>query len=135
VDSRIFYTQNLEINAEKQPEAPYQLSNSPSDVVESTISLISGSGRNVTVDNWFTSVPLAMKLLKDHNLTLEGTKRKNKKEIPPQKVQTKNKSVSTSIFCFRKEMTMVSYVPKKGRDYYWFQQCTMMIRWMKQHNS
>src|SRR5215510_13837214 len=46
------------------------LSNSPADIVERIISPISGSGRNVTVDNWFTSVPLEMKLLKDHNLTL-----------------------------------------------------------------
>jgi D-arabinose 1-dehydrogenase-like Zn-dependent alcohol dehydrogenase len=56
-----------------------------------------------------------MKLLKDHNLTLLGTIRKNKKEIPPQLVQTKNKAVNTSILWFRKEMTMVSYVPKKGK--------------------
>jgi hypothetical protein len=115
VDSRIFYTQNLEIYAEKQPEGPYQLSNSPADVVERMISPTSGSGRNVTVDNWFTSVPLAMKLLKDHNLTLLETIRINKKEIPPQLFQTKNRSVNTSIFCFRKKMPMVSYVPKKGR--------------------
>jgi hypothetical protein len=57
----------------------------------------------VTVDNWFTSVPLAMKLLKDHNLTFLETIRKNKKEIPPQLVQTKNKAVNTSMFCFRKK--------------------------------
>jgi hypothetical protein len=115
VDSRIFYTQNLEIYVGKQPEGPYQLSNSPADIVERMISLISGSGRNVTVDNWFTSIPLAMKLLKDNNLTLLGTIRKNKKEIPTQLVQTKIKAVTTSIFCFQKEMTMVSYVPKKGK--------------------
>jgi hypothetical protein len=79
VDSRIFYTQNLEIYAGRQPEGPYQLSNSPADAVERIISPISGSGRNVTLDNWFSSVPLAMKLLKDHNLTLRRTIRKNKK--------------------------------------------------------
>jgi hypothetical protein len=100
VDSRIFYTQNLEIYAGKQPEGPYQLSNSPADGVERMISPISGSGRNVTVDNWFTSIPLAMKLLEDHNLTLLGTIRKNKKEIPPQLLQTKNKAINTSICHF-----------------------------------
>jgi hypothetical protein len=115
VDSRIFYTQNLEIYAGRQPEVPYQLSNSPAGVVERIISPISGSGRNVTVDNWFTGVPLAMELLEDHNLTLLGTIRKNKKESPTQLVQTRNKAVNISIFCFRKEMTVVSYVPKKRR--------------------
>jgi predicted transcriptional regulator len=68
----------LEIYAGKQPEGPYQLSNSPADVVERIISPISGSGRNVTVDNWLTSVPLTRKLLEDHNLTLLETIRKNK---------------------------------------------------------
>jgi hypothetical protein len=123
----------LEIYAGKQPEGPYQISNSPSDVVERMISPISGSGRNVAVDNWFTSVPLAMKLVKDHNLTLLGTIRKNKKEITPQLVQTKNKAVNTSIFCFRKKKKkkMVSYLPEKGM----FKKCTMMIKRMKQHNS
>jgi hypothetical protein len=91
VDSRIFYTKNLEIYAGKQPEGSYQLSNSPADIVERMISPISGSGRNVTLDKLFTSVTLAVKLLKDHNLTLLGTIRKNKKEIPSQLVQTKNK--------------------------------------------
>jgi hypothetical protein len=106
---------------------------SPADVVERVISQISGSGGNVTVDNWFTSVPLEMNPLKNHNLTHLGTIRKNKKEIPPELVQTKNKAVNTSIFCFRKEMTMVSYVPEKGKVR-WFQQCKMMIKLMKQHN-
>jgi hypothetical protein len=114
VDSRTFYTQNLEIYAGKQPEGPYKLSNLAADV-ERMISPVSGSGRNVTVDSWFTSIPLAMKLVKDHNLTLLGTIRKNKREIPPELVQTKNKAPHSSMFCFQQEMTMVSYVPKKGK--------------------
>jgi hypothetical protein len=75
VDSRIFYTQNLKIYEGKQSKGPYKLSNPPADIVERMIPPV----RNVTVDNWFTSIPLAMKLLKDHNLTLPGTIRKNKK--------------------------------------------------------
>jgi hypothetical protein len=112
VVSRMYYTQNLEIYAVKQPEGPYQLSNSPADV-ERMVSPISGSGWNVTLDSLFTSVPLAMKLLIDHNLTLLGTIRKNKREIPPELVQTKNKAQYTGMFCFKEGMTMVSYVPKK----------------------
>jgi hypothetical protein len=69
----------VEIYAGKQPEGPYQLSISPAGVVERMITPISNSGRNVTVDNWFISLPLAMKLLQDHNLTLLGTIRKNKR--------------------------------------------------------
>jgi hypothetical protein len=39
----------------------------------------SGTGRNVTLDNWFASYPLAKSLL-DHKLTMVGTQsRKIKK--------------------------------------------------------
>jgi hypothetical protein len=96
VDSRIFYIQNLEIYAGKQPEGPYQLGNSPADVLERMISPISGSGRNVTVDNWFTSVPLAMKLLKDHNLTLlrnhKKEQKRNSTSTSPNKKQSRKYS-------------------------------------------
>ncbi|KAJ4444070.1 hypothetical protein ANN_05859 [Periplaneta americana] len=114
-DSRTFYSSNLEVYTGKQPEGPYNLSNSADAVVERLISRISGSGRNVTVDNWFNSVPLATRLLKDHNLTLLGTLRKNKKELPPEFVQTKNRQIHSSMFGFNGDITLVSHVPKKGK--------------------
>ena len=40
------------------------------------------SNRNVTVDNWFTSVPLILDLVRNCGLTLLGTVKSNKKEIP-----------------------------------------------------
>ncbi|KAJ4437553.1 hypothetical protein ANN_17698 [Periplaneta americana] len=72
-DSRTFYVLNLEIYCDMQPEGQYRQSNSPSDVVKRLITPISGTGRNVTFDNWFMSVPLAKELLSDHNLTCVGT--------------------------------------------------------------
>ncbi|UYV75793.1 hypothetical protein LAZ67_13001372 [Cordylochernes scorpioides] len=72
------YVVNLEIYAGKQPERPYQISNSSNNVVERLVLPISGSKRNITTDNWYTSYPLAVALLNDHKLTLVGTLKKNK---------------------------------------------------------
>ncbi|UYV65948.1 PBRM1, partial [Cordylochernes scorpioides] len=82
VDSKMFYTCNLEIYSGKNPEGPYNVSNSPSDIVERLCEPIKGTGRNVTMDNWFTSYSLALKLLQQFRLTIVGTLKRNKKEIP-----------------------------------------------------
>lgn len=80
--ARSFYTSKLEVYAGSQPEGPFKIDNSAKSVVHRMVQPISGSGRNVTVDNWFCSVPLCAELLENHRLTLVGTLRKNKKEIP-----------------------------------------------------
>lgn len=72
VDSKTYYSYNLEIYAGKQPNGPYQVNNSACSVVKRLIRPISGSGRNITCDNWFTSIPLADDLLNNHNLTMVG---------------------------------------------------------------
>lgn len=115
VDAATFYVLNIELYAGKQPEGPYQLSNAASDVVKRLITPISGTGRNLTVDNWYTSVPLMNDLAKDHKISVVGTIRKNKKEIPPCFID-KNKPEYSSQFGFSDTATLVSYVPKKKRS-------------------
>lgn len=112
--AKIFYTMNMEVYAGKQPEAPFKLENSGLEVVQRMVQPVSGTGRSITTDNWFTSVPLAETLLVDHNLTLVGTIRKNKREIPPALV-TKGAPVNANVFAFRKNLTLVVYTPKKNR--------------------
>ena len=73
-----------------------------------------GSGRNVTVDNFFTSLCLAQKLSKK-KMTLLGTMRKNRKELPPEFINAKGRETLSSIFAFRDDGTLVSYCPKKGK--------------------
>jgi hypothetical protein len=43
---------------------------------------VSGTSRNITTDNYYTSIPLAMEL-KSRKLTLVGTMKKNKACVPP----------------------------------------------------
>lgn len=73
------------------------------------------SGRNITTDNFFTSVPLAANLL-DKRLTLMGTLRSNKPEIPSLFQGSSQREVYSSIFAFTEKLTMCSYVPKKRKS-------------------
>ena len=83
-------------------------------VVHDLISPVTGTGRNVTFDNFFTSVGLAEDLMKE-NLTILGTIRANKREIPPDFQKSALREVHSTRFGFARDMTLVSYVPKKGK--------------------
>ena len=61
-----------------------------------------GSNRNVTGDNWFSSIPLAHDLLRSHGLTYLGTMKSNKPEIPIEMKSTANRKPGTSAFLFAK---------------------------------
>lgn len=71
------YTNNLEIYAGVQPDGPFKLDNSASSVVKRLVKQIRNTGCNVTPDDWFTSVPLAVDLFNNYQLILVGTIRKN----------------------------------------------------------
>ena len=72
------------------------------------------SGRNITSDSFFTNLELGKKLLMQ-NLTIVGTIRKNRKEIPAEFVSTKDRKEFTTLYGFKKEATIASYCPKKGK--------------------
>jgi len=78
-----FYCSNLEIYCGKQPPAPYDVRNTPTDIVKRFVSPIENSYKNVTTDNWYTNIPLLHYLL-EKKTTLLGTMKKNKSEIPPE---------------------------------------------------
>lgn len=79
--------------------------------VQQLTRIIKGSHRNITVDNWFTSVPLAQNLLKEFGLTLIGTIKKNKRELPEElvNIKYKDRTVGSSMFLFSEDVTVVSY--------------------------
>ena len=84
-------------------------------VVEDLCRPLEYSGRNLTMDNFFTSIPLARNLL-TKGLTLLGTLKANKPEIPPEFQKNRQREVHSSLHGFNNKMTLCSYVPKKGRS-------------------
>ncbi|GBP12632.1 Retrovirus-related Pol polyprotein from transposon TNT 1-94 [Eumeta japonica] len=96
-DAKMFYTFNMEIYPGKQPnEGPYNLDNSGLAVVQRLCEPIFNTGRNVTTDNWYSSIPLAEALLQK-GLTTVGTIRKDKKEIPSDFNTLRGRSVKSNI--------------------------------------
>jgi len=115
-DSKTYYTLNLEVYVGNQPAGPFKVSNSPGAVVERLAEPIRGTGRNITVDNWFTNLELIANLKQNFRLTLLGTIRKNKRELPPEFANPSTRSEKTSMFAFHKNCTLVSYIPKPKKN-------------------
>uniref|UniRef100_A0A1B6E2X5 PiggyBac transposable element-derived protein domain-containing protein n=1 Tax=Clastoptera arizonana TaxID=38151 RepID=A0A1B6E2X5_9HEMI len=114
-DAKTYYVKTMEVYLGKQPEgSPYEVSNRPSDVVLRLVKTIENSGRNITADNWFTSIPLVNQLL-NKKLTYVGTVRKDKVEIPPVMTSKKREAYDT-IFGFQEKITLLSYAPKQNRS-------------------
>ncbi|RZF45385.1 hypothetical protein LSTR_LSTR002828 [Laodelphax striatellus] len=72
------------------------------------------SNRNITADNWFSSIELA-NVLRTKGLTYVGTIKKNKKEIPTEFLPNRKKELGSSMFGFTNDTTLVSYSPKKAK--------------------
>lgn len=93
---------------QKQPLATFFIKN--------ITSTLHGTNRNITMDNWFTSVSLADELLQSpYNLTLVGTLRSNKREIPEKLKNSKSRAIGTSMFCYDGDKTLVSYKAKSNK--------------------
>lgn len=116
VDARTFYTSNMEIYAGQQPDGPFRVDNSTQAVSLRMCQPIFGSGRNVTIDRWFTSYGLIQTLLKDHRITVVGTIRSNKPQLPPLIKNAKGRAVPSTIFAYGPDMTILSHAPKKNKN-------------------
>ncbi|GFN91821.1 PiggyBac transposable element-derived protein 4 [Plakobranchus ocellatus] len=74
------------------------------------------TNRNITTDNFFTSLQLAVALrLRANGLTLVGTLRKNKPFIPNEFLPSRQRHVHSAVFGFQKDITLVLHVPKQGK--------------------
>lgn len=85
---------------------------------------IHGTNRNITCDNWFTSVPAAKSLLLEpYKLTIVGTIRSNKREIPEEMKNARSRQVGTTMFGFDGHLTLASYKPKPSKMVYMLSSC------------
>lgn len=115
VDSQVYYLYNLEIYTGFQPEGSNRLSNSPSYVVLRLCEPIYQSGRNVTADNWFTSIPLIDEL-GTNNLSYVGTIKKIRSKFHLSFCQIIRELLIVACLVSRKAgCILVSYVPEKGK--------------------
>jgi len=76
---------------------------------------IENTNRNVTGDNYFTSIE-CVDALGDRSLTYVGTMKKNKREIPPEFLPSKNRKVGSTLYGFAGNTTLLSVVPKKNNS-------------------
>ena len=67
------------------------------------------------MDNFFTSVPLARHLL-SKKLSLVETLRNYKSDIPAEFLPNRDRVVNDTLFGHQENLTLVSYVPKKGKS-------------------
>lgn len=49
-------------------------------------------------------------------MTIVGTIRKNKREIPEHFLSTKNRDINSTIFGYGKNIILLSYVPRKNKN-------------------
>ena len=112
-DARIPYAIDGIVYTGRQPGEEVQ-KNLGENIVQQLCSRFRNTGRNITMDNFFTSVPLAQHLL-EKDLTIVGTLRQNKPDIPPLMKPSKSREVHSTEFGFNDSLTMVSYVRKKGK--------------------
>lgn len=85
--------------------------------VKNLVKSIKGSNCNLTMDNWFCNVPLIQSLLHDDKLTVIGTIKKNKRELPTQftDIKFQYRTSDTSFFLFHEDFTVVSYKPNQSK--------------------
>lgn len=111
-DAKTSYCSNLQVYTGKtgnQREV-----NQASRVVMELAAHLLDTGRNITMDNFFTGVPLTQELL-TRRTTVVGTLRKNKKDIPKRFTETKGRASPSTLFAFSDQLTLCSYCPKKNK--------------------
>ena len=107
------YSLQGQIYTGKPIDGPRQV-NVGERTVLNLVSLYKSFGRNVTTDNFFTTMELP-KVLNSWNMPLVGEVRKNKRFLPSNMQPTKKRPVYSTNFPYHCDATVCSYVPKKKK--------------------
>ncbi|XP_042609958.1 piggyBac transposable element-derived protein 4-like, partial [Cyprinus carpio] len=111
-DARTSYAWNMQVYTGKPRGGQPERNQGMRVVLDLTTGL---QGHTVTCDNFFTSYALGQELLR-RKLTMVGTVRKNKPELPPALLTTRDRAVFSSLFAFNETHTIVSYCPKRHKN-------------------
>nr|CAH7763851.1 unnamed protein product [Callosobruchus chinensis] len=114
-DTKTHFAVNAEDYTGKNPTEDRTRFTHPTHVVLRLVEPIVNTNRNITGDNWYTSVELA-DALRSKGLTYVGTMKKNKRAIPPQFLPNRTRQTDSSLFGFTAQNTIVSYVPRRGKS-------------------
>nr|CAH7717457.1 unnamed protein product [Callosobruchus chinensis] len=118
-DARNNYLYNAYIYCGKDSDAfglsdEYKKLLKPTQAVIRLAKPIFNSNRNITADNWYSSIQLVDILLKN-KLTFVGTLKKNKAEIPPSFLPNRKRAEGSTLYGFREECTIISHVGRVGK--------------------
>jgi len=86
----------------------------PTQAVLDLVPSVSGKSRNITTDNYYTSIPLAMEL-KSLKLILVGTMKKNKACIPPSFLAKADEGRVQYAFDHANNFTLLPVAPNKNK--------------------
>lgn len=112
-DVETSYLCNLELYTGRQGHGPEI--NQATRVVLQMTNHLTGYGRGCTADNFFTTDTLANALLV-RQTTFCGTVKQNRRFIPPSLLDIRGRMINSSKFAFFNDTSLVSYIPKKGKN-------------------
>ncbi|XP_067253523.1 piggyBac transposable element-derived protein 4-like [Chanodichthys erythropterus] len=111
-DSRSSYAWNMQIYTGKAADRKPEKNQGMRVVLDMTSGL---QGHTITCDNFFTSYALGEELLR-RKMSMIGTVRSNKPELPPALLSKKDRPRLSSMFAFTETHTLVSYCPRKNKN-------------------
>ncbi|XP_054883216.1 piggyBac transposable element-derived protein 4-like [Poeciliopsis prolifica] len=111
-DAKSSYAWNMQVYTGKPAGGAPEKNQGMRVVLEMTEGL---QGHNITCDNFFTSYRLGDELQK-RKLTMLGTVRKNKPELPSELLMMEGRRPHSSKFAFTEKTTLVSYCPKRNKN-------------------